>query len=273
MPEQILSTLSEINRQLQDRMYELLNYIMPPYWNDPNKVIYSPSDDLDFATELYQVKYGSQAAPNIILPFAFLTRYTGEAVIRTYEQALRPWNVALVSSPPADGSPPPSPDLQIEVTPATLLYSCRAYHSDMELMELLFDQLYYKGIREKSKEYDYMSNIMKTVMPYRLEIGNPKYERIPNVPDRIRGKGRLYSVLIPFECRCLLGASEEAQRIYQINVNIHNTASDTVDDGFVIDSATLISGSDPNGDGNTIEPVPIPAYKKKLYPVGYWRTM
>jgi hypothetical protein len=268
MTEQVLSTLSEINRQLKDRMYELMNFIMPSYWTDLKQVIYSPSDDLDFATQLYQEKYGSPTAPNLILPFAFLTRYTGEAVLRTYEQALRPWNDWLSSHP---GQPVSS--VQIEVSPAVLLYSFRAFHSDMELMELLFDQLYYKGIREKSRVYEYTSDILQSIIPYRVEIGNPKYERIPNLPDRLRGKGRLYSVLLPFECRCLLGESEPAVRIYDINVDLHLSNSPTVDDGFVIDSSTVVSGQDNNADGNTVIPVPIVTDKRIGYPPRYWRTM
>src|SRR5215831_13541666 len=97
MADPVLSTLSEINRELHDRMFELLNFCFPSAWNNPSQVIYSPSDDLDFATQLYQIQNGS--ANSIKLPFAFYTRYTGEFASRTYDHSLRPWADNMAQSP------------------------------------------------------------------------------------------------------------------------------------------------------------------------------
>jgi hypothetical protein len=237
IPEQSLSTLSEINKQLQARIFELLNYIAPNYWTDPNQLIYSPSDDLAMAVYQYKLKLGSDVAPNLILPFAFFNRYTGEVVHRTYEHALRPWDPWLSSHP---GEPTGDPDIQVLVVPAILLYTLRIYDSNMEVMESLFDGLYRKGIRDKSKGYDYPSAILKIIAPYRIELGNPKYDRVPNIADKINGKGPLYSVLLPFECRCILGESEPAKRIEKINLTYNEpTTPPTIKiDEMIIDSNT-----------------------------------
>jgi hypothetical protein len=228
-----LSTLSEINKELQARIFELLNFIAPLIWTNSNQVIYSPSDDLNMAIQIYKMTLGSAAAPNLMLPFAFFNRYTGEVVHRTYEHALRPWD-------PWVG--PHSSELseyEVLVVPAILLYTMRVYDSNMENMEFLFDGLYRKGIRVKSRGYEYPSAILNVLAPYRVELGNPKYDRVPNMTDRINGKGPLYSVLLPFECRCLLGESKLANKVNQINLTYSvPVISPTVIDGVVIDSNT-----------------------------------
>lgn len=232
---QSLSTLSEINKQLEARLFELLNYIAPTYWINPNQLIYSPSDDLAMAVQIYKMTLGSEVAPNLILPFAFFNRYTGEVVHRTYEHAIRPWNPWLSSHPSE-----PDCEFEVQVVPAILLYTMRIYDSNMEMMEYLFDGLYRKGIRDKSKGYEYPSAILNILSPYRVELGNPKYDRAPNMKDRINGAGPLYSVLLPFECRCLLGESKPAKRIYQINLTYNEPVNPPTHqiDGIVIDSNT-----------------------------------
>lgn len=237
--DQSLSTLSEINKQLETRLFELLNYIAPNYWTDPSQLIYSPSDDLAMATKLYKQSKGSVAAPNLMLPFAFFNRYTGEVVHRTYEHALRPWDPWLSTHPHWENA---QSDYEVLVVPAILLYTLRIYDSNMEKMEFLFDGLYRKGIRDKSKGYNYPSAILNVLSPYRIELGNPKYERVPNITDMTQGKGPLYSVLLPFECRCLLGESKPVVRVNQINVtyNAPVTPPTLEIDAFVIDSNTLL---------------------------------
>jgi len=238
VPVQSLSTLSEINKQLEARLFELLNYIAPGYWNDPSRLIYSPSPDLDMATQLFKMQNGSDKAPNLLVPFAFFTRYTGEVVHRTYEHAIRPWDPWLSTHPQEK----PDSEFEVLVIPAILLYTMRIYDSNMEMMEFLFDGLYRKGIRDKSCGYNYPSAILNILSPYRLEIGNPRYERAPNMQDRINGKGPLYSILLPFECRCILGESKPAKRIYQINLGYYAPVQppSTKIDGTVIDSSTLL---------------------------------
>jgi hypothetical protein len=221
-----LSTLSEINGQLQARFFELLNFIAPTYWTDSSQVIYSPSDDLNYVTILYKQQKGSEAAPNLMLPFAFFTRYTGEVVHRTYEHAIRPWDPWVGSH---RNEPRGNPDVEVLAVPAILLYTLRIYDSTMEMMEYLFDGLYRKGIREKSRGYEYPSAILNIMSPYRIEIGNPKYDRTPNYNDKFNGKGPLYSILLPFECRCILGECRPAKRVYKIDLTynamlITNTA-------------------------------------------------
>jgi hypothetical protein len=232
-----LSTLSEINKELQARIFELLSYMAPLIWNNPNQVIYSPSDDLAMATQIYKMTMGSAAAPNLMLPFAFFNRYTGEVVHRTYEHALRPWD-------PWVGSHRYEPESQYEVlvVPAILLYTLRIYDSTMENMEYLFDGLYRKGIREKSRGYEYPSAILHVLAPYRIELGNPKYDRVPNITDRTGGKGPLFSVLLPFECRCLLGESRLAKRIERIDLTYREPVTPPTHemDGVVIDSNTQL---------------------------------
>jgi hypothetical protein len=229
------STLSEINKQLEARLFELLNYIAPGYWTDPSRLIYSPSDDLAMAIDIFKKKNGSDVAPNLLIPFAFFNRYTGEVVHRTYEHAIRPWNPWLSTHPrwEADQS-----EFELLVVPAILLYTCRIYDSSMENMELLFDGLYRKGIRDKSQGHEYPSVILNSMSPYRVELGNPKYDRAPNQTDRISGKGPLYSVLLPFECRCILGESRPVKRINQIDVTYNTPVNPpTIPiDGIIIDS-------------------------------------
>ena len=234
-----LSTLSEINQQLQARLFELLNFIAPGYWVDPSRLIYSPSDDLAMAVQIFKMKNGSDVAPNLMIPFAFFNRYTGEVVHRTYEHALRPWNPWLSTHPHWEPDDAQS-EYEVNVVPAILLYTCRIYDSDMEKMEFLFDGLYRKGIREKSRGYDYPSAILKILSPYRVELGNPKYDRVPNMNDRIGGKGPLYSVLLPFECRCILGEAKPATRIKQINLTYNAPVIPPTEliDGIIIDSNT-----------------------------------
>ena len=236
---QSLSTLSEINKQLETRLFELLNFIAPTYWVNPNQLVYSPSDDLAMAIQIYKMTLGSEAAPNLILPFAFFNRYTGEVVHRTYEHAIRPWNPWLSTHPHWEPSDAQS-DYEVQVVPAILLYTLRIYDSNMEMMEYLFDGLYRKGIREKSRGYEYPSAILNILSPYRIELGNPKYDKTPNMKDRINGTGPLYSVLLPFECRCLLGESKPATRIEQINLTYNQPVNPpTIPiDGIVIDSNT-----------------------------------
>jgi hypothetical protein len=132
--------------------------------------------------------------------------------------------------------------MEVLVVPAILLYTLRIYDSNMEHMEFLFDGLYRKGIRDKSRGYDYPSAILKIISPYRVELGNPKYDRVPNMQDRINGKGPLYSVLLPFECRCILGESQPTKRIEQINLDYNAPVNPpTVQiDSVVIDSNTLL---------------------------------
>ena len=235
VPVPSLSTLSEVNKQLQGRLFELLNYIAPNYWTNPAQLIYSPSDDLQMAIQIYKMTQGSAAAPNLMLPFAFFNRYTGEVVHRTYEHALRPWDPWLSSHPGE-----PVCDIESLVVPAILLYTLRIYDSDMEKMEFLFDGLYRKGIRDKSRGYDYPSAILQIISPYRVEIGNPKYDKVPNMADRINGAGPLFSILLPFECRCILGESRPAIRISQINLTYNEpTVPPTHEiDSIVIDSNT-----------------------------------
>jgi hypothetical protein len=239
IPQKSYCTLSEINKQLQARIFELLSYIAPNYWTDPNQLIYSPSDDLAMAIYQYKMKLGSDVAPNLMLPFAFFNRYTGEVVHRTYEHALRPWDPWLSTHP---GEPTGDPDTQVLVVPAILLYTIRIYDSNMEIMECIFDGLYRKGIRDKSRGYDYPSDVLKIIAPYRIELGNPKYDRVPNIQDKINGKGPLYSVLLPFECRCILGESQPAKRIYQVDLTYNEPVNPpTIKiDGVVIDSNTLL---------------------------------
>lgn len=235
-PTPSLSTLSEINKELQARIFELLSYMAPLIWTDPNQLIYSPSDDLAYATDLYKKKLGSTDAPNLMLPFAFFNRYTGEVVHRTYEHALRPWDPWV-----APHRNELDQEYEVLVVPAILLYTLRIYDSQMENMEYLFDGLYRKGIREKSRGYEYPSAILNVLAPYRIELGNPKYDRVPNIADRIGGKGPLFSVLLPFECRCLLGESRIAKRIHQINLTYRAVTPPTqVIDGTVIDSNTQL---------------------------------
>jgi hypothetical protein len=232
-----LSTLSEINKQIEARLFELLNFIAPNYWTDPSRLIYSPSDDLAMAIQKFKMTEGSDKAPNLLIPFAFFSRYTGEVVHRTYEHAIRPWNPGLSTHPHWETA---QSDFEVKVVPAILLYTLRIYDSNMENMEFLFDGLYRKGIREKSRGYEYPSAVLNIIAPYRIELGNPKYEKTPNMKDRISGTGPLFSVLLPFECRCLLGESKPAIRVNEINLGYHTPVNPptTQIDGIVIDSNT-----------------------------------
>ena len=236
LQDQALSTLSEINRQLELRMYELLHYIAPYIWTDSNQVIYSPSDDLDFATQIYLLK--NKSAGNIILPFAYYTRDTGQISDRTYDHALRPFDGWLSTHAKEN----PTFNFEVKVIPAILHYVLRVYDSLLENTEHLWDGLIIRGIREKSRQYQYDSPILNISSPYRIEIGNPKYDRVPTLHDRLAGKGRLYSIQIPIECRCILGRSRLAHRIYSINLDYREPINPpTIKvDGIVIDSNTVV---------------------------------
>jgi hypothetical protein len=243
---QSFCTLTEITAQIQARIFELLNYIAPNYWTDPSRLIYSPSDDLAMATQIFKMQNGSDAAPNLQVPFAFFNRYTGEVVHRTYEHAIRPWDPWLGTHP---GEPQGDPDTQVLVVPAILLYTLRIYDSNMGIMECLFDGLYRKGIRDKSCGYNYPSAVLNILSPYRIEIGNPKYDKTPTMTDRIAGTGPLYSILLPLECRCILGESEPAKRIYEINLTYNEPVTPpTIQiDGVVIDSNTPLEPDQNSG--------------------------
>jgi len=232
-----LSTLSEVNRELQSRMFELLNYMVPSVWTDPGQVIYSPRDDLDYASQIYQLKYPNQTG-SIQLPFAYFSRSTTEVVERTYDHALRPWTTWLTTHPPIC---PPS-EWEVQIVPAIFLYVLRVYDSKVEYTEGLLDGLYRKGIREKSTVHHYESSILHILAPFRIELGNPRYDRVPNLPDRLKGKGPLLSIVLPFECRCVLGESQPAKRIYEIPLTFKSPICppNMILERVVIDSNTPI---------------------------------
>jgi hypothetical protein len=236
-----LSTLSEINQELQLRMFELLNFVLPWEWVDPGQVIYSPRDDLDYASQIYQLKYPNNTG-SIKLPFAYFTRSTTEVVERTYDQALRPWCPPISTQPPE-----PQSDWQVTVIPAIFLYVLRVYDYKVEYTEALLDGLYRKGIREKTTVYEYDSPTLHILSPYRIELGNPRYDRVPNLPDRLKGKGTLLSIVLPFECRCILGESQPATRIYEIPLTFNSPlCPPTMElDRVVIDSNTPIKNDRP----------------------------
>jgi hypothetical protein len=221
-------------------MYELLNYVAPMVWNNPGQVIYSPRDDLDYASYLYQLRHPEMVG-SIILPFAYFSRSTSEVVERTYDHALRPWDPPL-STHPNNIREPIQSNWQVTVIPAILLYVLRVYDFKVEYTEMLFDGLYRKGIREKSTVYHYDSPILHILSPYRIELGNPRYDKIPSLPDRLKGKGSILSIMLPFECRCILGESSPVVRIDKINLNYRSPVCPPTNKigGIVIDSNTQV---------------------------------
>jgi hypothetical protein len=128
------------------------------------------------------------------------------------------------------------------VVPAILLYVLRVYDFKVEYTEMLFDGLYRKGIRDKSTLYHYDSPILHTQSPYRIEIGNPRYDKIPSLPDRLKGRGSILSIMVPFECRCILGESEPVKRIDHIDLNYRSPVCPPTYKiaGIIIDSNTPI---------------------------------
>jgi hypothetical protein len=220
MPEVMKSSLSEVNKEVNDRMFELLNFVAPEYWTDPSRIVYSPVDDLDYASTLYQEHKGSENAQNLQIPFAYFTRATQQAVGDTYDFAKRPW-AEWISTGREVFLATGENKFQVKFIPATLQYFLKVFDNRVENTEALLDRTLHKGIREKSRKYTYESEVFGTPMLYVIRYGNPSYDRPPNLKDRTNGKGRLYSIIIPMEVDCALGEGVPAKRIEKVDVGYY----------------------------------------------------
>ena len=87
-----------------------------------------------------------------------------------------------------------------------------------------------------------MHRYLKAEKPGVYPINCAENDRVPTLHDRLAGKGRLYSIQIPIECRCILGRSRLAHRIYSINLDYREPINPpTIKvDGIVIDSNTVV---------------------------------
>ena len=209
------STLNEINRQLAARMYELMNFSSPRTWTDPRRVIYSPVDDLDYALELFMGGQSKERPEHMLIPFGYFTRFTGQAVGDSFNFARRPYAEWLSTK----ANEFPRADVQIKLIPAVLQYLFKIYDNRVEKTESLIDIFLHKTIREKTRSYRYDSSVLGINVRYRVELGNPQYDRTPSLKERLGGRGRVYSITLPFQVYCFLGESAPVKRIHEIHQN------------------------------------------------------
>jgi hypothetical protein len=245
MTEPLTSTMNELNQQLKIRMFELLNFVAPEIWGSDSNLIYSPIDDLSYATLLFQEGKTSDNAQNLLMPFAYYTRGTADAAGDTYNWARRMSSEWFGRTKPL---PPPLDDYMVKFIPGNFYYYLKIYDSRLQSTEAIYDRLLHKGIREKSRHYQYNSDVLGISAPYRIWLGNPRYDRTPTTQDRTAGKGRVYSLILPFEINCVLGEGVPAVRIKKINDTTYYyrtqgnkswpplPGSPQIIDSFVIDS-------------------------------------
>jgi hypothetical protein len=238
------STLNEINQQISIRAFELLSYLAPRTWTDARRIVYSPIDEFESAIEIFEGTLSLQKPEHLQVPFAYFTRYTGQAVGSTYDFARRPWAEWISTY----ARQIPRADVQIKFIPATFQYQLKIFDNRVEKMESLIDAELHKGVREKSKKYHYASDVLGISAPYTILWGNPQYDQNPNLKQKLQERGRLYSVVIPFEVYCVIGESLPVKRIEQINVGLYHrrgtgrpvpNEEDKIEE-FMIDSNTEI---------------------------------
>jgi hypothetical protein len=212
------STLNEINHQLQLLLFRFMNDISPRTWTDPKRLIYSPVDDLDFATTLFEGRDTKSRPEHLLVPFAYFTRASGQATGDTWNYARQPGR-DWVSTP---ARIIPRASNMVKFVPATFQYFLKIFDNRVQKMETLIDIIIHRGIREYTKQYFYDSEVMQGPMPYTVEIGSPQYDRTPSLRDRTEGKGRLYSIVVPFEVSCALGVGAPVKRIEKIEYDVYH---------------------------------------------------
>jgi len=240
------STLNELNEQIALRSFELLSYLAPRTWTEQRRIVYSPRDEFDTAISIYEKSFSRQKPENLQVPFAYFTRFLGQAVGYTYDFAHRPWNEWISTYARVI----PRADVMLKVIPALFQYKLKVFDDRVEKMESLLDAHLHMGVRMKSKKYRYNSEVLGISAPYVITWGNPQYDQNPNLKERTQERGRLYSIVIPFEVSCVIGQSLPVKRIEQINVGIYQRRglgkpSPNVDDkidSFLIDSNTDVGG-------------------------------
>jgi hypothetical protein len=212
-----------------------MNSISPRTWTDPKRLIYSPVDDLDYATLLFEGDDTKQRPEHLLIPFAYFTRDPGPAEDDTWSYAHRPYSEWY--STPAKIIPRATN--QVKFTPALFKYFLKIFDNRIGKMETLIDVILHRGIREFTRSYVYDSAVMQGPMPFTIDIGNPQYDRNITLHDRVEGKGRLYSIAIPLEVSCALGVGVPVKRIEKIEYDIYATPDlkEKVE-GILIDSNT-----------------------------------
>jgi hypothetical protein len=82
----------------------------------------------------------------------------------------------------------------------------------------LIDILLNKTIREKTRSYRYDSDVLGINVRYRIELGNPQYDRSPTLKERLSGRGQVYSIVVPFQVYCLLGEGVPVKRVHEVDL-------------------------------------------------------
>jgi hypothetical protein len=211
------STLNEINAELQKVLFRFMNNISPRTWTDPRRLIYSPLDDLDVATTLFEGRDTRSRPEHLQIPFGYFTRDTTPAQGNTWDYARRPyWD--WISSKAREL---PRAENQVRFTPAVFQYTLKIFDNRFGKMETLIDIMLHRGIAEFTRSYTYDSAVMQGPMPFRVDFGNPQYDRNPTLRDRSEGKGRLYSIVLPIEVSCALGVGAPVHRIEKIEYDLY----------------------------------------------------
>ncbi|SRR4051812_6829099 len=238
------STLNEINQVIAERSFELLSFIAPRTWTDPKRIVYSPIDEFDTAIEIFEGTRSRQTPEHLQVPFAYFSRHTGLAVGDTYNFSRRPWAEWLSTY----ARQIPRADKMIKFIPATFQYKLRIFDNRFQKLESLIDAHLHMGVRSKSKRYFYDSDVLGVRTPYGIDWGNPQYDQNPNLRAKTQERGRLYSIIIPFEVHCALGQSLPVKRIEEIDVGLYHLRGsgrpspndDDKIDQLIIDSNTEI---------------------------------
>jgi hypothetical protein len=156
------------------------------------------------------------------IPFAYFSRNTGQAVGDTYFYARRPWAEWMSTHGANLRSTPQHPELEaqtmVKVVPVTIQYVLKIYDNRVAKLESLIDILLNKTIREKTRSYRYDSDVLGINVRYRIELGNPQYDRSPTLKERLSGRGQVYSIVVPFQVYCLLGEGVPVKRVHEVDL-------------------------------------------------------
>lgn len=211
-------TLDEVNRQVRDRIYTILNAISPREWDKESRVFLLAEDDKEYAFQYYQE---IADVTSVSYPICSITRELNFEDEGDNSHQPNKYN-KIVSN-----------DGQARVIPIKTNYQISIYHHSFKICEEIIESIIF--IRNEIQSLTYNSKIISDNDLYYVNMlfsELPSYTMIPSKEDRDRGHGFIYKLNIPVRVESyLMKPIADIKRILTIITDVYpNKQSEATED-------------------------------------------
>jgi hypothetical protein len=203
------ATLNEVNFNIRQVIFNVLNEIDPDYWVDLNQVIYSTVAEWDTAYSSYLIQNKAQT---VKYPFASFTRNISQATQKQFGAPFIAYNSSTLDpqTRKVEGA---------KIKPVRFTYDLIIFEKEMGNLEAIADILIVEGYQVQDFEYDSVALNAKNRITFQFD--EPFLSMVPNKKDKQEGHGFIYALSVPIIVDTVLGYQSKLGIIEKVIIKLY----------------------------------------------------